>query len=161
MYRIVLLACFVLSVFTQSCAPEGHSKGWQPLDLLAHGPAVSIMAPADAQVKKGQLNSSLLSDLTIKGSDNYDVQLLYSKAISNDLAKLKNDQLEIVRNNRFFKRLVKEEEAGFVYVSMIDTVETYGFRYVKLQGDMELNFQNGLNGIFTLEEAQLMYEGVK
>ena len=69
--------------------------------------------------------------------------------------------MQIVRNKRYFNRIVKEEIAGFIYQSMIDSVESYSFNFTKLQGDMELNFQSGLSQIFSLEEAELMYEGVK
>lgn len=155
---LVLLTLFILA---SSCQPEGHSKGWQPLDLLAHGPPVTIMAPPNAEVKPGQLHSSIMNDLTIKGTDGYNIQLFYGTAITNDIAKLKNDQLQLVRNKRYFNRLVKEEVAGFIYQSMIDSVESYSFNFTKLQGDMELNFQSGLGSIFSLEEAELMYEGVK
>ena len=150
----ILIICF-------ACTPDGHEKGWQPLDLLPHGVPVSIMAPPDAEVKQGKLESVLMKDLTIKGGDNYHVQLFYSPAITNDIAKLKNDQLQIVRDNRYFSRMVKEEVAGFIYQSVIDTVPSFGFNFVKLQGDLELNFQSGMNSLFTQEEAEMMYEAVK
>ena len=156
-----LLLTLVILVICSSCTPEGHEKGWQPLDLLPHGIPVSIMAPPDAEVKKGKLSSVLLKDLTIQGGDNYNVQLFYSPAITNDIARLKNDQLQIVQDNRYFSRVVKEEVAGFIYQSMIDTIPSYGFHLVKLQGDLELNFQSGMNQLFTQEEVELMYEAVK
>ncbi len=146
----ILMMCF-------ACTPDGHEKGWQPLDLLPHGVAVSVMAPPDAQVQQGKIESVLLKDLTILGGDNYNVQLFYSPAITNDIAKLKNDQLQIVRDNRYFAKVVKEEVAGFIYQTMIDTIPSYGFNFVKLQGDLELNFQSGMNQLFTQEEAEVMY----
>ena len=50
-----LFILLILFSITFSCEPEGHSKGWQPLDLLEHGPAVTIMAPTDAEVKVGSI----------------------------------------------------------------------------------------------------------
>jgi len=91
---------FFLFFMLTNCEPSGHSKGWQPLDLLTYGPAVSIMAPANAVVKKGQLGSSLMNDLTVKGDDNYSLQIFYGPAITNDIAKLKNDQLQIAQSKR-------------------------------------------------------------
>ena len=158
---LYIFVLFLFSALITSCEPAGHSQGWQPLDLLEHGPAVSIMAPTDAEVKKGSFGSNLMNDLTVKGGDNYNLQIFYGPAITNDIAKLKNDQLQIAQSNRYFKRIVKEEVAGFIYQSMIDSLETYSFNFTKLQGEMELNFQSGMGGIFTLEEAHLMYEGVK
>lgn len=131
------------------------------MDLLPHGIPVSVMAPPNAEVKPGNLKSVLMKDLTILGGDNYNVQLFYSPAVTNDIAKLKNDQLQIVQDNRYYQRLVKEDVAGFIYQSVIDSTATYGFHLVKLQGDLELNFQTGMNQLFTQEEAEMMYEAVK
>ena len=156
-----LLYAFVFLVLSSSCTPDGHEKGWQPLDLLPHGVPVSIMAPPDAKVQTGNLQSVLLKDLTIQGGEDYHIQLFYSPAITNDIARLKNDQLQIVQDSRYFSRVVKEEVAGFIYQSVIDSTATYGFRFVKLQGDLELNFQTGMNQLFTQEEAEMMYEAVK
>jgi len=144
-----------------SCDADDHPKGWQVLDLLPYGPAVTIMAPPDAVVKVSELKSSLINDISISGADNYQLQIYFSTSLTNDIAKLKNDQLQIARNTRYFRRIVKEEVAGFVYQSLIDSTETYSFNFTKLQGDMELNFQSGLSGIFTLEEVEMMYQGVK
>ncbi len=157
--RFIAYVFAVLFLF--SCEPEGHPKGWQVLDLLPYGPAVTIMAPPDAVVKKSELKSSLIKDLTISGKGNYELQIYYGTSLTNDIAKLKNDQLQIVRNKRYFRRIVKEEVAGFIYQSVIDSIETYSFNFTKLQGEMELNFQSGLSSIFTLEEVEMMYEGVK
>lgn len=156
-----LFYTLILLLLSSACTPDGHEKGWQPLDLLPHGVAVSVMAPPDAKVQAGNLQSVLLKDLTIQGGDDYHVQLFYSPAITNDIAKLKNDQLQIVQDSRYFNRIVKEEVAGFIYQSVIDSTASYGFRLVKLQGDLELNFQTGMNQLFTQEEAELMYEAVK
>ena len=156
-----ILCVFFILLICLSCTPDGHEKGWQPLDLLPHGVPVSVMAPPDAKVQSGKLGSVLLKDLTIQGGEDYHVQLFYSPAITNDIAKLKNDQLQIVQDSRYFNRIVKEEVAGFIYQSVIDSTASYGFRLVKLQGDLELNFQTGMNQLFTQEEAELMYEAVK
>ena len=153
--------CLFLVFFLNNCSDGGHPRGWQPLDLLPHGVSVSVLAPPGAVVKTGNLNSALVSDLTIKGGSDYSIQLFYGPAITNDIARLKSDHLENVRGNRYFNKIVNEEVAGFIYQSMIDSIATYGFRLVKLQGDQELNFQTGLGALFTLEDVQLMYEAVK
>ncbi|MEZ4985369.1 MAG: hypothetical protein R2795_10090 [Saprospiraceae bacterium] len=151
----------VALLLATGCGSEGHPKGWKPLDLLPYGVATTILAPPDAQVKHGNLSSVLVKDVSIHGGPGYNVQLFYSPATTNDIARLKNDHLQNVKANRYFKKIVKEEVAGFIYQSIIDSTETYGFRFVKLQGDTELNFQSGLGNLFTQEEAELMYEAVK
>ena len=156
-----MLTSLLLVFFLLSCTPEGHVKGWQPLDLLPYGVPVSVLAPPEASVKTGRLHSVLLKDLTIEGGSDYNIQLFYSPAVTNDIARLKNDQVQNVRANRYFQKIVSEEVAGFIYQSMIDSTSSYGFRFVKLQGDLELNFQTGMSHLFSLEEVQLMYEAVK
>jgi hypothetical protein len=160
--RSFVAAFFLFMVFfLSSCSADSHVRGWQPLDLLPYGVAVSVLAPPAAVVKTGNLKSALVSDLTIKGGSDYSIQLFYGPAITNDIARLKNEHMENVRGNRYFNKIVKEEVAGFIYESVIDSIATYGFRFVKLQGDQELNFQTGLGALFTLEDVQLMYEAVK
>lgn len=160
--RCLTAAFCLLLVFTIcNCTPDGHVRGWQPLDLLPYGVPVSILAPPEAVVKPGNLKSALVNDLTIKGGSDYSIQLFYGPAITNDIAHLKNEHMDNVRANRYFHKIVKEEVAGFIYQSLIDSTATYGFRFVKLQGDQELNFQTGLGALFSLEDVQLMYEAVK
>lgn len=153
----LLILFFVFS----ACTPEGHERNWQPLDLTSYGAPISVLAPTDAVIKTGSLKSVLLKDLTIQGGDHYDIQLFYSPAVTNDIAKLKNDNLQNAQSNRYFRKIVREEVAGFIYQSVIDTTETYGFHFTKLQGDLEFNFQTGLGKLFSLEDVQLMYEAVK
>jgi hypothetical protein len=165
MKKIFRPLCFTLLLsiaFTfYTCTPEGHERNWQPVDLTAYGAPISILAPTDAVIKTGSLKSALLKDLTIQGGDDYSIQLFYSPAMTNDIAKLKNDNLQNVQSNRYFRKIVREEVAGFIYQSVIDTTETYGFHFTKLQGDLEFNFQTGMGKLFTLEDVQMMYEAVK
>ena len=160
--RRLLAVTLFLGVFASyACTPDGHVRGWQTLDLTPHNVSTTIMAPPEAEVKPGKLKSALVSDLTIKGGSDYSIQLFYGPAVTNDIARLKNEHLENVRANRYFRRVVREDAAGFIYESRIDSTATYGFRFVKLQGDQELNFQTGMGALFSLEDVQLMYEAVK
>ncbi|MCB0639649.1 MAG: hypothetical protein KDC54_23660 [Lewinella sp.] len=156
-----LTSLLLLVLIWSACQPEGHPKGWQPLDLLPYGAPLTIMAPPGAEVKQGRMNSNLFKDVIIKGGDDYNVQLFIATALTNDIARLKNEQLSIVKRNRYFRRVVREDAAGFIYQMMIDSLPSYGFRFVKIQGDGEYTFQTGMGNIFTQEEAQLMYEAVK
>ena len=158
---LALAATALLLGMLTACAPDGHPKGWQPLDLMGEGVPVTVLAPPDTDVKPGGLESTLLKDLTLDGGEEYNVQLFYATATTNDIAKLKNDLLQSVKRNRYFQRVVREDVAGFIFENRIDTIPSFGFRFVKLQGDLELNFQSGYNQLFTLEEAESMYEAVK
>ncbi len=156
----LLVYAFALALL-QGCSPDAqHPRGWVPLDLLPHGVPTIILAPPDAVVKAGSIQSSMVKDLTITGGKDYSIQLFYSPTLTNDILRLKNEQLQNVRANRYFRKVTKEDSAGFLYQFNVEGTESYGFRYVKLQGDLELVFQTGLGGIFSAEDAQLMYEAV-
>jgi hypothetical protein len=78
------------------------------------------------------------------------------------LAKVKSDQLNTVKDTRYFSKIVREEEEGFIYESAFDSTTTgYGFRYIQIKGDKEYVFQTGLVGTFSLEEVENMYKAVK
>jgi hypothetical protein len=156
-----LTALFALVLLWSACQPEGHPKGWQPLDLLPYGAPLTIMAPPDAEVRQGRLKSNLYKDVSIHGGDDFNIQLFMATALTNDIARLKNEQLTIVQRNPYFRRIVREDAAGFIYQMMIDSTPSFGFRFIKIQGDGEYTFQTGMSSIFTQEEAQMMYEAVK
>ncbi|MEM6771812.1 MAG: hypothetical protein AAF597_14610, partial [Bacteroidota bacterium] len=106
--------------------------------------------------------SGIMQDVTIKSpEDNYSVQVLGSRAATNDMAKLKAEQLDLVRSNRYFERIVTEEPDGFIFENKIDSTAIFGFRYIIYQGDQEFVFQNGLEGTFSLADIEAMYAAVK
>ncbi|MGB3801146.1 MAG: hypothetical protein WA952_15115, partial [Lewinella sp.] len=86
---------------------------------------------------------------------------LASNAQTNDMARLKADQLDLVRDNRYFARIVEEEPQGFIFENKIDTTSVYGFRYIIYRGDREIVFQNSFDGVFNLAEVENMYQSVK
>ncbi len=77
------------------------------------------------------------------------------------MARLKSGQLDLVRDNRYFESIVREEEQGFIFLNMIDSTSLYGFRYIIYQGDQEFVFQNAFDGTFNLMEVEAMYAAVK
>lgn len=159
MRKIVLIAGSCL-LFVLSCQKE-KQEVWKPLDLLQYGIPITILAPDSSQVKSDDLGG-LMKDVTIKAGDDYSVQIYATDALTTDLAKIKAGQLAEVKGNRYFSKIVEEEETGFIYEMMLDTSNiNYGFRHVRVQGDKEFVFQPGLVGTFTLEEAKRMYEAVK
>ncbi len=142
-----------------SCQQE-NAGSWKPKDLLPYGLPVTVLAPDSVEVNSSDLGG-LMKDITLRGGDDYYIQIYASEATTNDIAKLKADQLAEVKSNRYFSRLVSEDEAGFIYESQIDSTNTlYGFRFVRVQGDQELVFQTGLTGIFSQEQAERMYQAV-
>ncbi|MBB4077681.1 hypothetical protein GGR28_000282 [Lewinella aquimaris] len=148
-----------LLLFT-ACESDGRS-GYRALDLTAYNIPVTIQAPDSARVVSGSL-SGVIDDITVKSpADRFAVQILASDATTNDMARLKANELELVRDNRYFERIVTEEPQGFVFENKIDSISAYGFRYIIYRGDREIVFQNSFDGVFTLSEAEAMYNSVK
>lgn len=131
-------------------------------DLLQYGVPMSIQVPVDSP--KVTTGEGFLGDkeVKVKAGDNYDILISYAPATTSDLAALKKEQVDNVKGISTFSKIVKEDDAGFIYESAIDsTALFYGFRYVRLQGDQRYLFQSGLIGTFSLEDTELMYESVK
>jgi hypothetical protein len=149
-------------LFFYSCN-RSPVDSWKPLDLLPHGVPLKVLAPLpdSAKVNKSDMGS-ILQDITIQNGEDYYIQIFATQAETTDLAKIKATQMADVKSNRYYSKIVKEEEAGFIYEMMIDSANiNYGFRYIKLQGGMEYIFQPGMAGLFTLDQAENMYKGVQ
>ncbi len=158
-YMKNLLPVVVLSLLIGACTKDAKTK-LNPLDLLSYGVPITIMAPDSAKVET--MDMIVQKDITVRKGKDYYVQIYASDATTRDVAQLKAEQLAEVKTNRFFSKIINEEEAGFIYEMAIDSVNiNYGFRHVRVQGDREYVFQTGLVGNFNLEETQRMYEAVK
>lgn len=147
-------------LFLYACQNE-PLQDWEKTDLLACCQLpISVLAPDSADIKSSNLG--LFKDITIQAGDDYFVQIYASEASTNDIAKIKSDQLKQVKELPFFSRLMEEDENGFLFENIIDSTNiNYSFRYVTVSGDMEYVFQPGLTGLFTEEEARRMYEAVQ
>ena len=154
------IASCLLALFLLACASDPADQ-WKELDLMKYQIPVKIMAPDSAKVKATNL-SGIMQDVTVKSSaDRYSVQVLASQASTNDMTKLKAEQLELVRDNRYFESIVREDPNGFIFQNLIDTTSLYGFRHIIYQGDQEFVFQNSFDGTFSLEEVEAMYRAVQ
>lgn len=143
-----------------SCRKEAKNE-WQELDLLQYGIPISILAPDSTQVRSDILGG-LIQDVTVKGGEDYSIQIYASSSQTNDIAKVKAGQLAEVKANRYFSKIIREEEDGFLYEIAIDSSNiNYGFRLIRLQADKEYIFQTGLIEAFNLEQVEKMYAACK
>ncbi len=149
----------VLSLFLFHCQNDGKDQ-WNSMDLLEHGIPLSILAPDSTKVDKMNLGG-ILQDVTLRNGDDFYIQIYASDAATNDVTKLKADQLAEVKTNRFFSKIIEEDESGFIYETQIDSLINYGFRYVHLQADREYIFQTGLTGTYSLDQVKRMYGAVQ
>lgn len=156
----VFTTLVLASVLLWSCQTDGGSD-LVAKDLMEHGIPVTIMAP-DSAIVKARNMGSLMKDVTVKGEGNYDLQIMSSGATTSDLARVKAEQLSTVKTNRYFSKIVTEEENGFLYEMALDSNNlNYNFRYILLQGDQEIIFSAGMASTLDQEEAERLYESVK
>ena len=154
------LLTLLLPLLLCTCGPA-DSDGYPELDLTRYNVPLKITAPDSAKVTSQTL-SGIMHDVTIASpQDDYFVQVLASQAETNDMARLKTNQLELVRDNRYFSRVVREEPNGFIFENRIDSTSTFGFRYIVYQGDQEFVFQNGLGGTYNEAQIERLYAAVK
>jgi len=157
MRKFLILALVFCIWNCGSDAPE-----LQDYDLLEYGVPMNIRVPVDSP--KVTTGEGFLGEKEVKiqAGDNYDILISYAPASTSDLAELKAEQVANVKSISTFSKMIKEDDAGFIYESAIDsTALFYGFRYIRLQGDQRYLFQSGLIGTFSLEDTELMYESVK
>lgn len=157
--RIFLLLFISILIF--ACQSEtANMSTWSDLDLMKHGIPFSILAPDSAKVETIDFGS-IMKDVTIREGDDYFVQIFASDAKTTDIAKVKNELLTEVKEEKHFSRIVEETDKGFVYESKRDsTTLYYGFRYGHLQGSKKYVFQNGFRGFFTEDQAKSMFKAV-
>lgn len=156
-FSFLLGTCFL---FVIACQTENDKQPLVPLDLMKYGVPISIQAPDSAEVKT--MDMGFMKDVTIKKGDDFYIQIYASQASTTDVVKILAQQLQEVKDNRYFSKVVREEDAGFIYETVVDSTDiNYGFRHIKVQGDNEFIFQTGLIGTFELEDVERMYEAVK
>lgn len=152
-YILILVLC--LAIF--SCSEESKFVDY---DLVQHGLTIKIKAPLDPDVKVTDMG--IAKDVTIAKGEDYNVQIISSNATTYDVKKILADKKADIEKIPFFSKIVHEDEHGFVFEKKIDDENiNYDFRSVKIIGDQEYDFQTGLLGKFTKEQAMDMFEAVK
>jgi len=152
----VFIACFIF-VCLSACSnqPEGKS-----LSLLQYGIPLEINAPEDVEVTVEDIG--IWKDVTIMNDKDFNVQLIVSESSTFDKTKVLAEQLQVVKESRFFSKIIEEYDDGFIFEKKIDEDNiNYDFRHIKLNGDREYIFQTGLLGTFSEEAVRNMYKSVK
>lgn len=150
----LIISSLLLSACQGDSAPE-----LKPLDLMPHGFPISVMVPDSAEVKKSF--SGIMDELTILGDGNFGLLIQSYSANSLDVAKIKADELELVKNGKFFSKIMKEDPAGFMYETAVDSTSiSYDFFHVKIQGDKEYRFTTPYTGTYTENEITRVYNSL-
>lgn len=155
----LLWAVLMLSLFT-ACKDSTPTRNLDALDLMKHGLPIKINAPAGAEVVADDLG--FMKDVTVKGQDNYFVQIISGVATTTDPKTIIAEQKKEVQAGPFFSEIISEDANGFIFKKEVTPERiNYDFRSVKIQGDQEYVFQTGLMGQFSLGEVKAMYASVK
>lgn len=151
-------AYFLVLLFFAACQKDAN-QSWQPFDLMPYNVPVSILAPDSVNVNAQNLGG-VIQDVTVK-APGYSIQIYGTELETNDLARLKSEQLNEVKNNPYFSRIVQEETDGFIYETLIDTTLNYSFRYILPRGDRLFTFQTGIVETYNLQKAKQLYQAVR
>ncbi|MBX2814842.1 MAG: hypothetical protein KTR24_02550 [Saprospiraceae bacterium] len=125
-------------------------------DLLQYGLPITLQTPDSVRVKT--MDWGLQRDVTLEGDEGYSMQIFSSLATTANLRRALSEYKEISRDNPYFSKFMQEDEDGFIFEIQLDSVQSYDFRHLKIQGDREYIFQMGLLGTFSLEQVQEMYQ---
>jgi len=159
MKRLTLffLAGMVLAVF--GACGSGPTNGWQETDMMKHGLPVKMIVPPDVEVTKSSLGNQ--QDFMVDGGQDYYVQVLMSGGVTGSVSNIVADLRESIESNTVFHEFTHEQEDGFIYEFRLSPeLSNFGFRRVRIQGDNEFIFQNGMSKIFTKEQARAMFDAV-
>lgn len=137
-------------------APEGFS----PRHLGEFGLDLTLLMPDSARVTVKDYGP--MRDLTIQQDTSFSLQIFEFQTPTGDTAGEKLRQLNMARQDPFFRDVVREEDHGFIYAKQLDsTTIDYDFRYVRMLGQRELIFQTSLAGTFSLKAVERMFAAAK
>ncbi len=160
MNRLPLFLC-ALTLLIATCTRHApQTESWQPLDLLANGIPITILAPDSATVNVTRVG--MVEDVSIvKPSERFGLQIYIQPLFTNDLPALKSNQVEEVKSTAEFQKILEEDENSFVFSLRNGDSEYYSFRYIHLQADKEYTFTTAFNEQFSLPEAKRLLDAVK
>lgn len=140
-----------------SCEKKSQFEDY---DLLQHGLAIKIKAPAEPEVQVTDLG--IAKDVTVMKGESYNVQIIASTATTYKTENLISEKKKEVENGPYFSEIIFENENGFVFEKKVDEENiNYDFRVIRIVGDTEYDFQTGLIGKFSKEAAMAMFEAVQ
>jgi len=154
-----VVVSFVLALTCLACNNNSGPE-YKELNLLEYGFPIKLMAPDSAKVDVNDL--AFMKDITvIHESSNFSIQIMVSKSSDRDEDGLLTYVKKQTELNPYFSEFVLEEDRGFIFKNLIDSMPSFDFRYVKIKGDREYIYQTGLSTNFTEKEVRDMYESVQ
>jgi len=162
MKRIIHAVLFALPLLMLQCSKPAGSPAKGATSLLAQGIPLQVRMPQGASIQRRTAGN--ITEVTIKGKDEdawFEMTVQNLPAESDDLAWNKHLQLEDVKANIFFTRIMEEDENGFIYEQVPQDKATYHFRYVVVQGLQLYVFSSALGSNLSLEKARELMVAVQ
>ena len=156
-YLILIASLGLLQNCSNAKAP--HKKG--STSVISYGIPSYVNIHKDVDINRRIVGN--ITEVIVKGKDEKSwfeliVQNLPSE--SEDLAWNKYLQIEDVRNNVYFTRIMEENENGFIYELVPRDKPTYHFRYVIVQGSQLYVISTALGSELTMEQTKELFEAV-
>lgn len=152
-----------LSLLIAACgsdATEQADRYETEVDLMSYNLPFKVYAPEGFSI---EAQDDILDDVVIKGPE-YHVQIYGTAAMQGQRKAFKEEKLAQLKTEEDFKRLVLDEDFGFVYETQMEGEKEsrYNFFYVLKQGDKNYTFQSTTNFDAFGEAAILkMYASIK
>ncbi len=157
--NLVKSLCFYFLIFFYSCGQDGSTKNLSERNLLEYGVPITIRAHDSAEIR--MIDWGVQKDISIVDTLGYNMQIFSSKASHHQMDKAISELRSSVTEGVYFSRMTHEDPDGFIFEMKIDSLISYDFRHLKIQGDREYLFQAGLSGSFTEEQINYLYDIAK
>jgi len=159
MEKLILVLVFVSLLIACGDSAPGS---WKEHNLLRYDLPISVMGPDSVTIEANNLLFD--KDITIEGAldKSYGIQIFSSDARSQDVKKVKAEELADTKLHKFFDELIEDNEDGFIYSTRIDSSNIYhAFKYVKIQGDKEYIYQNLSGRQYSIDDVRKMYSAIQ
>lgn len=154
----IFFAILIIGTFSFCKGKTLSDKERMGVDLLKYGIPFVIYSPEGANIRS--IVSNKQYNVSINNGKDYDVQILMSDAIINNVETLKAQKKTALVANPYFNKIIEERDEGFIYEKLYEDVKGYDFYLLKIQGNHELSFQCGSSGIFSESEVKRMMDSV-
>lgn len=122
-------------------------------DLIKYGISLTVTAPQNAVITQLSNNSEVW---IVDSTSNFQIQIRKALTLTNDVIKVKEEELELVKSTTGFSKIINEQDNGFVFEENFDET-AYDFRYFVVQGDNKYIFQKIFTSNPSLEEVEQIF----
>lgn len=150
MQRLVLI--LFVGVLFVTC--DSSNVKTAEFDLIKYGISLTVNAPKNAVITQPSNSSEVW---IVDSISNFELQVRKALSLTNDITKVKEEELNLVKSTTGFSKIIKETDNGFIFEENFNET-AYDFRYCVVQGDNKYIFQKIFTSNPSLEEVEMMFE---